>query len=203
MGDGETMLTKAQLAAPGEGASHAPRSALDEVETPVVSTSVALASGRRYDLDAGERSDHVTVRARTGEIILRIEVTDAGPVLRFSGAELELSAARALHLSAAEVSIEAAGDLAISAGGALREHVGGDHHTRVEGDERLEAANVELQANTGGVAVRAMNRIALDGEHIGLNDDPLPQPFTWSAAADASDEFHESDDASREAGDLD
>jgi len=33
------------------------------------------------------------------------------------------------------------------------------------------------------VGVRAMGRIALDGEHIGLNDDPLPQPFAWSASA--------------------
>ena len=28
-----------------------------------------------------------------------------------------------------------------------------------------------------------MGRIALDGEHIGLNDDPLPRPFAWSALA--------------------
>jgi hypothetical protein len=31
-----------------------------------------------------------------------------------------------------------------------------------------------------------MKKIALDGEHIGLNDDPLPQPFPWSALADES-----------------
>ena len=48
----------------------------------------------------------------------------------------------------------------------------------------MEAANVEIQANTGAVGVRAMGRIALDGEHIGLNDDPAPQPFAWSGIAD-------------------
>jgi hypothetical protein len=42
---------------------------------------------------------------------------------------------------------------------------------------------VELQANQGGVSVRAMEKIALDGERIGLNDDPAPQPFPWSAIA--------------------
>jgi hypothetical protein len=70
--------------------------------------------------------------------------------------------------------------------------VAGDHHVRVGGDERVEAANVQLQANAGAVAVRALGRIALDGEHIGLNDDPLPQPFAWSAIAAGPDaEPHE------------
>jgi hypothetical protein len=67
--------------------------------------------------------------------------------------------------------------------GTLRERVAGDHHVRVGGDEQVEAANVQIQASTGAVGVRAMGRIALDGEHIGLNDDPRPLPFAWSASA--------------------
>jgi hypothetical protein len=39
-----------------------------------------------------------------------------------------------------------------------------------------------------GVGVRAMGRIALDGEHIGLNDDPAPQPFGWSEIAGGPDD---------------
>jgi hypothetical protein len=65
--------------------------------------------------------------------------------------------------------------------------VAGDHHVRVGGDERVEAANVQLQANAGAVGVRALGRIALDGEHVGLNDDQLPRPFAWSAIAADSD----------------
>lgn len=160
--------------------AESPRTTLDDIEAPAVSASVALASGRRYDLDAGRDADRVTIRARSGEVVLQIEVTDAGPVLRFSGASVELSAARRLHLAAREVSVEAEDDLSLSAGGTLREHAGRDHHARVAGDARIEAANVELQASTGGVGVRALGRIALDGEHIGLNDDPAPQPFPWS-----------------------
>lgn len=177
------MLAKAQILTTSEGQqAEALSVALDDVETPVASASVALESGRRYELEAGAEGDRVTVRARSGEVVLRIEVTDAGPVLRFSGATVELSAARGLHLSAREVSIEATEDLALTAGGSLRERVDGDHHTHVAGDERVEAANVELQASTGAVGIRAMGRIALDGEHIGLNDDPVPQPFPWSTA---------------------
>jgi hypothetical protein len=155
-------------------------SLLDEIEAPVASAAVTLASGRRYELDAGADADRVTIRSRGGEIILRIEVTDKGPVLSFTGATVEVSAARRLHLRAGEVTIEAHEDATLEVGGTLRERVGGDHHTCVGGDERVEAANVELQASTGAVGVRAMGRIALDCEHVGLNDDPLPQPFGWS-----------------------
>jgi hypothetical protein len=164
------------------------RSLLDEIEAPVAAAAVLLTSGRRYDLEAGRDADRLLIRARTGEVVLRIEVTDAGPVLSFSGASIDLEATRRLRMAAQEVSIEAKGDVAVAAGGSLRETIGGDHHTKVAGAERVEAAAVEVQANHGAVAVRAMGRIALDGEHIGLNDAPVPQPFAWSEIAEGPEE---------------
>ena len=156
-------------------------SLLDRIECPVPAAAVVLTSGRRYELEAGGDADRLVVRSRGGEVVLRIQVTDAGPVLSFTGASIDLEATRRLRLTAQEVSVEATGDVSLSAGGSLRETVAGDHHTKVAGDERIEAANVELQASTGAVGVRAQGRIALDGEHIGLNDDPSPKPFGWSA----------------------
>jgi hypothetical protein len=153
---------------------------LDHVEAPASAATVTLTSGRRYELSAGGDADRITIRSGAGEIVLRIEVTDAGPVLSFTGASVELSATRRVQIAAEEISIKATKDLSLAAGGSLREHIGEDHHTQVAGDERLEAANVEVQANLGTVGVRAMGRIALDGEHIGLNDDPAPHPFGWS-----------------------
>ena len=167
-----------------EPAADAVRSVLDEIEVPAPEANVMLASGRRYELTAGTEADRVTIRSRTGEVVLRIEVTDAGPVLSFSGASVELVAARSLRLAADDVSIEAGRDVSVTAGGSLRQRVAGDHHLSVAGDERVEAANVQLQANAGGVSVRAAQTIALDGEHIGLNDDPPPAPFAWSAIAE-------------------
>jgi hypothetical protein len=167
-----------------EPSAHAePDAILDRVDAPVPSATVMLTSGRRYDVEAGAEADRLVVRSRAGDVVLRIEVTDAGPVLSFSGASLDLTATQRIRLAAQEVSVEATGDVSIVAGDSLRETIGGDHHTKVTGDERVEAANVQLQANTGAVGVRALGRIALDGEHIGLNDDPLPQPFAWSAIA--------------------
>jgi hypothetical protein len=158
---------------------------LDQIAAPVSAAEVLLTSGRRYELAAGPEADRLVIRSGDGEVVLRIEVTDAGPVLSFSGASLDLEATRRVRIAAREVSIEATGDVSLSTSGSLRETVAGDHHTKVGGDERVEATNVELQASEGGVGVRAMGRIALDGEHIGLNDDPLPQPFPWSAIAES------------------
>lgn len=164
------------------------RSLLDQIEAPVPAAEVTLTSGRRYDLQAGPDADRLVIRARGGEVVLRIEVTDAGPVLSFSGASIDLQATGRLRLAATEVSFEATGDVSLSTGGSLRETIAGDHHTRVAGAERVEAASVELQASKGGVGVRAMGGIELDGEHVGLNDDPAPQPFAWSEIAGGPDE---------------
>lgn len=152
---------------------------IDLVEAPVDAASVLLSSGRRVELEAGADVDRIVVRSRGGEIVLRIAVGDEGPVLSFSSATIDVEATKRLRLAAEEIHVETKGD--------LRETVGGTHHTRVAGDERLEAARVELQANDGSVAVRARERVALDAEHIGLNDEPLPAPFVWSKP-------HEDDD---------
>jgi hypothetical protein len=152
----------------------------DLMEAPVEAASVLLSSGRRIEVEAGADADRIVVRSRGGQIVLRIEVGDQGPVLSFSSATIDIEATKQLRLAAEDIHIETKRD--------LRETVGGTHHTRVAGDERLEAARVELQANDASVAVRAREHIALDAEHIGLNDEPLPAPFGWSKA-------HEEDDA--------
>lgn len=160
---------------------------LGAVELPCDAATVATHSGRRYDIQSSPHGDRLTVRSRSGEVVLRVTVTDAGPVLAFESAEVELSATRALRLSADEVSVKARGDLRLEAGGALEERVLGDLHTRVAGALRVEAAEVEIQANDRHLAARARGAIAIDGEHIALNGEPLPQPFAWSAAAEADE----------------
>ncbi|AKT39712.1 hypothetical protein [Chondromyces crocatus] len=162
--------------------------ALAQVDAPRASAEVTLTSGRRYEISAGEPADRLVIRGRRGEVVLRIEVTDAGPVLSFASAEVELTAARKMTLAAPELSLRAEGDLTVSAGGALREEVAGDRHATIGGEARTEAAAVALQASEGNVEVLAMRKIALDGERIGLNDKPAPAPFPWSRLAEDADD---------------
>jgi hypothetical protein len=116
-------------------------------------------------------------------VVLRVLVGEGGPVLSFDAAEIEIASRGELTLTGRDVRVRAARDLLVDVGGDARTHVAGDRHTSVRGAERLEADRVELQANEEDVAVRARERVLLDAEHIGLNDDPLPAPFEWSRAA--------------------
>jgi hypothetical protein len=160
-----------------------PSTLLSSVDVPVNGADLALISGRRYELTACPEGDRLTVRGRGGAVLLRVLMTDAGPVLSFESADIEIAAAGKLAFSATDVSIEAARSLSLQAGGDCNTTVAGTRHTRVGATDRLEAAAIQLQASEGAAAIRAAGRIALDGEHIGLNDDPCPQPFSWSALA--------------------
>lgn len=151
------------------------------VELPAMSANVQLASGRRYALESrGEGTDRLTVRGRDGQIVLRVTVTESGPVLAFQAAELELSGTRTLRLDGERIEVSA-GELRTYVGGDAETRITGSRHTRIDGAERLEAAEVQVQASTGALEARAAGRIALDGEHIGLNDDPCPAPFAWTS----------------------
>ncbi|WP_437736635.1 hypothetical protein [Sorangium sp. So ce1335] len=50
----------------------------------VPSATVSLSSGRRYEIAATASGDRLVVRGRDGELLLQMEITDAGPVLSFS-----------------------------------------------------------------------------------------------------------------------
>lgn len=162
-------------------AAERPTSLLDTIEMARELTHVT-ASAHRYGLRSDGDRDHLTITSPSGEVVLRLELGRGGPVLRFESADIELSASKRLALSAPEVTIAAAEHVGIESGGTMTSHVKGTRHARVDGVDRLEAAAIERQASDGAVVVRALGRIALDGQHIGLNDEPCPEPFSWSEA---------------------
>lgn len=157
---------------------------LEQTETPVSSAALRLSSGRRYELEAGSPVDHLIVRARSGEVVLRIDVSDAGPVLSFKAAQLELTATGHVAIRGESVEISAERDLSLASGGDQHDLVAGARHSRIEGEDRLEASSIAIQASAGALRAKACEGIYLDADRIGLNDDPLPQPFPWSSLAD-------------------
>src|SRR5262249_37688993 len=152
-----------------------------------------LTSGRRYELSAAPDGDRLTVVGRGGEVLLRVTMTDKGPLLAFESAEIEIAAARRLALAADEVEVAARRSMRTTVGGDAHEHGAGAGQARVAGEDRVEAAAVAVQASERGVEVRAMGRIALDGEHIGLNDQTCPRPFEWSTIAGGPGDPEEDD----------
>ncbi len=160
-----------------------PSGLLGRVDVPVQGANLALSSGRRYELVALPEGDRLTVRSRGGSVLLRVLMTESGPLLAFESADVELAATGRLSLSAGEISIDARRSLTLSSGGDCTNRVTGTRHTRIGAADRLEAETVQIQASDGAVELRAAGRIAINGDHVGLNDDPCPHPFEWSAVA--------------------
>src|SRR5262245_7169691 len=114
-----------------------------------------LASGRTVEVEAGAGADLLRIRGKDGACVLVVELTDAGPVLRFEGAALELVAPRSLDVKCGALHIEATESAHIA------------------------ARSVEIEAKAGGVAVRANDDVRLNGERVMLNSTGAPIPLTW------------------------
>jgi hypothetical protein len=162
-----------------------PLELLERVDLGTESARVTLSSGRRYELMSEGALDHLVVRSGSGTVLLRVAIDDEGPLLSFEGARIELNAPKQISLTAGAIELRAQHHLRVETEGSLTQHIAGDLHTYVGGEHRLEAASIAQQASQGPIAIRALESIALDGEHIGLNDDPCPRPFAWSRAAES------------------
>ena len=114
-------------------------------------------------------------------IRLQIIESPRGPVLRIRAPRIALEADEALDLRAGKVRIESTEELTIEARRIQTEAT--ERLTTIAGSDRLEAGVIQAQASRGALSLKAQGGISLDGEHIGLNDDPCPRPFAWSRRA--------------------
>jgi hypothetical protein len=140
---------------------------------------IALVSGRSVEAEARPEGDLVRVRANGGEVVLTVLVTDAGPVLRFESAALELSAARDVSIECERFDVRARGEASVTTGGDLVERVGGKAVREVAGASSHEAHEVSIAARRGSVDVRANDDVNVKGDRIRLNCEPSPVPATW------------------------
>lgn len=145
------------------------------------SAALPLASGRRVEVIEGSEADTIVVRASSGECVLTVRVTDAGPVLSFRAAALELDAA-SLSLGCDDLRIQARSSASIDVGGDLRERVGGSVRREAAGSSTTAARDVALQASPGGVVVEANDDVTVRGERVRLNSDDPPMPLSWEEA---------------------
>lgn len=145
----------------------------------LASRAVVLPSGRAIEVQSAADADVLRFRAPTGECVLTIHLTDAGPVVRLDGAMLEVRASKRLSLECDEFQLRAAGGANIDIGGDLRERVGGTAHRTTLGDTFVEAQHVRLEARPGGIELRANDDVRVTGERVLLNSDDPPMPLTW------------------------
>jgi uncharacterized protein (DUF2345 family) len=123
-------------------------------------TAMVLASGRTIDVDSA--TDTITFRAPSGACLLKVTLTDTGPILAFAAATLEVSA-RDLRLRAERIDM-VAGSMAITSEEGLSVTAGGD---------------LALEAKRGGVRIAANDDVDVEGERVRLNCEDPPMPASW------------------------
>ncbi len=170
---------------------------------------VTFRSGHCAEIVRGEPRESLTLRARDGQCVLAIELTERGTTLRLSGDALEIASTSTLSLRAGHLELEA-DSAAIRIAGNLNERVGGDAQRQVAGRSALWASEVDIEAERGGVTVKANDDVDVQGERVRLNCDDPPAPLSWeqfeargakALAADAAEDAETALEPTREAPD--
>lgn len=138
---------------------------------------ISLGSGRKLETETDGDVDVIRVRARGGECVLTVRVTDEGPVLSFAGAALEI-ATRSIDIACETLRVRSTAGADIEIGGDVKERVAGSVSQEIQGALMTQARSVAM-ASEGGVDVRANDDVSLKGERVLLNSDDPPLPLTW------------------------
>jgi hypothetical protein len=113
---------------------------------------------------AGERN-LVSLLGRDGQVCLAIEITEAGPVLRFEGTNLKLCVGGDLLIEADRLSLHGRTEVALHSGGDIRVHADRD----LTSQARVQSIRSEL----GNVNVKANDDVCINGERVRVNCDEI------------------------------
>jgi len=106
-------------------------------------------------------SNLIHLRGREGRTALTIEVTPAGPILRFDGPGLSIQTTGPLTIESERIALHGREGLSLSSGG--------DAAIRVQGDLELSARVQTIRAELGNVEVHANDDVRFIGERVLLN----------------------------------
>ncbi len=125
--------------------------------TASIDKHLVLESGRAIEVAQEVEGDLLTVRSREGACVLTVLLTDAGPVLRFEAAALQVATTKSVEITCEDFRVTARNEL------------------------RLDGKEVGIRAHLGSVTVRADDDVAIDGEQVLLNSSDEPQQLSWEA----------------------
>ena len=78
-----------------------------------------LDSGRQILVHSSEKEELIEIAAPEGEIIMKVRMTDDGPVISVSGAHLELKSTETIALEAKKIKIKAKEKVVVESNGGL------------------------------------------------------------------------------------
>lgn len=128
------------------------------------------ASGRSIELrPAGRGEDLLTVRSPEGQVEIEVRLTKEGPVIRASGAALQIGSAGKVSVDCEEFHVRARERIVQASGGELRQEAAGDATLKVKGHLGTEARTTTIRSRRGDTRVEANDDVKLKGERVRLN----------------------------------
>ena len=100
---------------------------------------IQLESGRQVLVHSYKKEELIEIVEPEGEVVMRVRLTDAGPVISFQGAHIELKSTETLSLESKKVIIKAEEEAVIESKGSLKIDssnkldIHSDSHIRITG----------------------------------------------------------------------
>ena len=101
-----------------------------------------------------------------GGVKLCIRLTESGPVLEMDTPSLTIRNRGALALEGESICLKSRGVMSLESGGGFSQRVGGDCRIAVRDDMEIRAQAVGMEAETGGMALKANDDLDLKGLRI-------------------------------------
>ena len=129
----------------------------------------SLPSGRRVEVRVDGARESIAISSREGQVELTIRLTDAGPVLQFNSANLELQSSGDVSLRCNKLSVETEQSLSLRSKGDMEQVVDGGCAVRVGRDLEISAQAAEIVGHRGEVSLEANDDLVLNGARVMMN----------------------------------
>jgi hypothetical protein len=103
-----------------------------EAEETSARREVYLREGRTLTVEPTGGGELVEIRSSSGQLELRIKLTEEGPVLQLDSVKLQLRASEGVEIESKRVAIKATEQLELASDGELRAEADGEVHVKGE-----------------------------------------------------------------------
>ncbi len=105
---------------------------------------LSLESGRQIRVSPGDDGELLEIAEPGGEIVLKIRLTEEGPVIAVEGARVSLRATETLDLSAKKIRVRSEEETAVESGGRVAIESEGEMELRSGEDVRVTGKLIHL-----------------------------------------------------------
>ncbi len=130
---------------------------------------VLFPSGRRASFKNSDGEDLLIVKNPEGFVELMVRFTDAGPVLYFQSAALDIKSRGDFAVDCKKFRVRAKECIDLTSKGDLVQDVHGKMETKVVEESVIKARKIEIKSTLGDVDIKANDDVHLRGERIKLN----------------------------------